>query len=65
MLQTLGNDEEFELDSAKWTDLLDRGGLICVSDMTYTLFSTKEIEFRHHFVITRIEEDLSSENADK
>ena len=44
-------DDKAELESKEWTQLLDRGGLIHVSDVTYTVFQKMELTFQQNFTI--------------
>ncbi len=38
--------------SEEWTDLIDRGGLIHISDNLFFLFTAMEVEVRSHFNVT-------------
>lgn len=40
--------ETLDLESEQWTDLIDRGGLIHISDTVFELFVAMERELRRH-----------------
>ena len=42
-----------DLDSEDWVNMIDRGGLIHISDSLYMVFYSLELQFRHHFTTTK------------
>ena len=49
------DDIDMEHESIKWTQLLDCGGLIHISDVCYWMFYNMELGFRQNFTITSTE----------
>ena len=48
---TLFDDTVNELESVDWVTLVDRGGLIHVSDTMYMVFQSMELEFCQQFTV--------------
>ena len=44
----LADETEEPSESAEWLTALNRGGLLCVNNMTFELFYAMELEFRKH-----------------
>ena len=49
MSDTSGSEKDIDKDTETWTNLLDKGGLYHVSDITYDLFYHMELELRKYF----------------
>ena len=49
--ELMSGDGDTELSSADWVNSINRGGLICVNDMTFELFLSMELELRSHLKI--------------
>ena len=48
----MNEEDEAEHESEGWTNLIDRGGLQHVNDVTYILFVSMELELRQHLTST-------------
>ena len=46
-----GDADAGGLSSSDWVNSLNRGGLVCVNDMTFELFLSMELELRSHLKI--------------
>ena len=47
-LAELNEEDENEDESEAWMNMIDRGGLKHVDNLTYTLFATMELVLRQH-----------------
>ena len=49
--ELISGDGDAGLSSSDWVNSLNRGGLVCVNDMTFELFLSMELELRSHLKI--------------
>jgi hypothetical protein len=57
--------DEMDDESSEWTSAIDRGGLKHVTDMTYCMFASTEIELRKHIQSTTGPSELNILGAKK
>ncbi len=46
------SEEPDESESARWTQAINRGGLVTIDDIMYQFLVSMEMEFRSHFTVT-------------
>ena len=55
----LSDGTEEPSESEEWLTALNRGGLLCVNNMTFELFYSMELEFRRHIGVEGINSDTA------
>ena len=64
LIHNVSGDGDTELSSADRVNNINRGGLVCVNDMTFELILSMELELRSHLMInhTHLGDEVSTNN---